>query len=112
MRLAGRPMTANDFGAWLAVRSLGEGITRIKNNEPAVLYQYLLSEDFAVGAFVGRSLTFRNWNGQLRQPIALVSAKALIDQSPQPGFLHPVTELDTLGFDAPEVSCPFSGATS
>ncbi len=112
MRLAGRPMTANDFGAWLAVRSLGEGITRVNSNEPAALYQYLLSKDFAVGAFVGRSLTFRDWNGQLRQPIALVSAKALIDQSPQPGFLHPVTELDTLGFDAPEVSCPFSGATS
>jgi hypothetical protein len=25
--------------------------------------------------------------------------------SPQPGFLHQFTELDTLGFDKPETNC-------
>lgn len=108
-RLAERPMLSGDYSSWLALRSLGEAVTRINNNDPEKLLQYLLSEDFAVAAFVGRSLTFRSWNGQIRQPIALVTPTARIDQSPQPGFLHPVTELDTLGFDRPEVSCPFNG---
>jgi hypothetical protein len=28
-----------------------------------------------------------------------------VSVSPQPGFLHQVTELDTLGFDRPETRC-------
>jgi hypothetical protein len=31
----------------------------------------------------------------------------LVSTSPQDGFLHPVTELDTLGYDKPEVTCHF-----
>jgi len=43
--------------------------------------------------------------GQLRQPILLADARALVSVSPQPGFLHQYSELDTLGIDKPETKC-------
>ena len=38
-------------------------------------------------------------------PIALVQPHGLVSQSPQAGILHPITELDTLGFDQQESHC-------
>lgn len=105
--LSQRDMTATDYAAWLAARTLAEAVTRTGSVDPSVLYSFMLSPEFEVAAFRGRKLTFRTWNGQIRQPIALVHPRALISQSPQEGFLHPVTDLDTLGFDRPETSCNF-----
>jgi ABC transporter substrate binding protein (PQQ-dependent alcohol dehydrogenase system) len=105
--LAGRPMDDRDYAAWVAVRALSEAVTRTGVAEAAALYAYMLGEDFEIAAFKGRSLTFRDWNGQLRQPIPLVQPRAVVSQAPLSGFLHPRTELDTLGFDAPETDCPF-----
>jgi hypothetical protein len=42
---------------------------------------------------------------QLRQPILLSDGRTVVSISPQPGFLHQVTELDTLGLDRPETKC-------
>ena len=108
---AKRDMNDVDYAAWLAVRAIGEAITRTKTNDDSALYQYLLSDDFQLSAFKGRRLTFRKWNGQLRQPIPLVQPNALISQSPQEGYLHPHSEMDTLGYDRPEVSCAFEAPT-
>lgn len=105
--LAGRTMNARDYAAWVAVRALAEATTRTGVSDADALYRYLLSDAFEIAAFKGRSLTFRRWNGQLRQPIPLVQPRAVVSQSPQTGFLHPRTELDTLGFDEPETRCPF-----
>lgn len=105
---AKRPMNAIDYAAWVAIRAIAEGVTRTGNNNPAALYRYILSDKFRLGAFKGRTLSFRPWNGQLRQPIPLVHPRALVSQSPQEGFLHPRTELDTLGYDEPEVECDFT----
>lgn len=104
---AGRAMNDRDYAAWLAVRALAEAVTRTGSTNAATLYAYLLSDDFEIAAFKGRSLTFRNWNGQLRQPIPLVQPRAVVAQAPFTGFLHPRTELDTLGYDEPEVQCNF-----
>ena len=35
----------------------------------------------------------------------LADARALVSVSPQPGFLHQRSELDTLGIDEPETPC-------
>lgn len=102
-----RPMNDIDYAAWLAVRAVAEAVTRTNSSETGPLYQYLLGEQFELAAFKGRKLNFRRWNGQLRQPIPLVHPRALVSQSPQIGFLHPRTELDTLGFDQPEVQCNY-----
>jgi ABC transporter substrate binding protein (PQQ-dependent alcohol dehydrogenase system) len=47
----------------------------------------------------------RRWNQQLRQPILLGDGRMIVSVSPQEGFLHQTSELDTLGFDQPETKC-------
>ena len=59
----------------------------------------------SVAAFKGQKLTLRDWNLQLRQPILLGDGRTIASVSPQEGFLHQVSELDTLGFDRPETKC-------
>jgi len=102
---AGRWMTEKDYAAWLALRSLGEAVTRTSSADPEALRTYLLSEDFEVAAFKGEGLTFRTWNQQMRQPVILVAPRVLVSFSPQDEFLHQRTPLDTLGFDQPESQC-------
>lgn len=106
-RLHNRPMTPEDYAAWIAVRAIGEAVTRTGERPSDALYRFMLSPRFELAVFKGRSGSFRAYNGQFRQPIALVHPKALVSQAPIEGFLHPQTELDTLGYDKPEVSCAF-----
>jgi ABC transporter substrate binding protein (PQQ-dependent alcohol dehydrogenase system) len=94
-----------DYDVWVAVRSIGEAATRTKSTAPADLIAYLKSSDFELAAFKGRKLNYRPWDGQLRQPILVATAKLPVTVSPQPGFLHQFTELDTLGVDKPETNC-------
>ena len=74
-------------------------------SDAASLRTYMLSADFELGGFKGTPQTFRDWNGQMRQPIPLVTTRAVVMQAPLPGFLHQTNELDTLGVDAPESTC-------
>jgi ABC transporter substrate binding protein (PQQ-dependent alcohol dehydrogenase system) len=104
-RLAKRWMTDRDYGAWLAVRAVGEAATRSQSTDAQKMTAYLHGKDFELAGFKGSTLTFRNWDGQLRQPVLLADADALISVSPQQGFLHESTPLDTLGTDQPETTC-------
>lgn len=104
-KLARRWMTELDYSAWVAVRSFGEAVTNTGSNDPEILREFLLSKRFKLAGFKGAPLTFRGWNGQLRQPILVVGPRMLVSVSPQAGFLHQHSELDTLGFDKPESSC-------
>jgi ABC transporter substrate binding protein (PQQ-dependent alcohol dehydrogenase system) len=63
------------------------------------------SDRFELAAYKGARLSFRSWDGQLRQPVLLADARSLVSVSPQPGFLHQFSELDTLGIDKPETKC-------
>lgn len=103
--LTGRDMRAQDYAAWAAIRTLGEAVTRTGSNDPDTLRAYILSDAFELGGFKGRPLSFRHWNGQMRQPVALVQPTALVASAPLEGFLHQRNELDTLGLDAPESKC-------
>jgi ABC transporter substrate binding protein (PQQ-dependent alcohol dehydrogenase system) len=102
---AGRWMTPRDYGAWMAVRAVGEAATRGGSADPAKIVGFLHSPDFELAAFKGARLSFRAWDGQLRQPVLLSDDRSLISVSPQPGFLHQNSELDTLGVDQPETTC-------
>ena len=104
-RLAKRQMRPLDYNAWTAVRSVGEAATRTNSSDPKALIDYMLSDKFDLAAFKGQKLTYRSWNGQLRQPIFIATAKIHVTVSPQPGFLHQFSELDTLGVDQPETKC-------
>ena len=101
----GRQMTAQDYAAWAAMRTLGEALTRTGDTNPATLRGYILSDAFELAGFKGRPLTYRDWNGQLRQPIAVAHPRALVAQAPLEGFLHQTNELDSLGLDRPESNC-------
>ena len=104
-------MNDRDFAAWNGVRSLATAITKLGATDAMAIRQISLSESLPVDGFKGRKLTFRPWNGQLRQPVPLVHPRGLVSNSPQDGFLHPTSELDTLGFDRPESQCRLSEAS-
>ena len=103
-----RLMTDIDFNSWLGVRAIGEAITRSKSLDPKVVLDKIMDEKFNLAAYKGKPVSFRKWNGQLRQPILLVTPRALVSVSPQIGFVHPKTELDTLGIDQPDTKCRFN----
>ena len=104
-KLAGRWMTERDYAAWAAMRTFGEAVTNTGSKEPRILRKFILSDRFKLAGFKGVALTFRDWNGQLRQPVLVVGPRMLVSVSPQKGFLHERSELDTLGFDKPESAC-------
>jgi ABC transporter substrate binding protein (PQQ-dependent alcohol dehydrogenase system) len=105
MRLNSRRMTALDMQAWTAVRMIGEATSRANPGERKAVFDFLKGPDFSIAAFKGQRLTLRDWNLQLRQPILLVDGRMVVSVSPQEGFLHQVSELDTLGIDRPETRC-------
>jgi ABC transporter substrate binding protein (PQQ-dependent alcohol dehydrogenase system) len=102
---AKRWMTDRDYAAWMAVRAIGEAATRAKSADPAAILAFMRSDRFELAAYKGARLSFRSWDGQLRQPVLLADAHSLVSVSPQPGFLHQFSELDTLGIDKPETKC-------
>jgi ABC transporter substrate binding protein (PQQ-dependent alcohol dehydrogenase system) len=105
VKLNARRMTALDMQAWTAVRMIGEATSRVNSGDPKAVFDFLKGPDFSVAAFKGQRLTLRDWNLQLRQPILLVDGRMVVSVSPQEGFLHQTSELDTLGFDRPETKC-------
>jgi ABC transporter substrate binding protein (PQQ-dependent alcohol dehydrogenase system) len=104
---AGRWMTEKDYGAWLAVRAIGEAATRSQSVEFPAIQSFLLGEKFSLAGFKGVPLSFRHWDRQLRQPVLLAAERSLVAVAPIEGFLHPKNELDTLGADEAESSCRF-----
>lgn len=103
--LTGRYVKPEDYNVWLALRVLGEAVTRANTADPQGIRDYVLSDEFELAAFKGQKVTFRNWNGQLRQPILLYDGTITVSVSPQDGFLHQVSPLDTMGLDRPESKC-------
>jgi ABC transporter substrate binding protein (PQQ-dependent alcohol dehydrogenase system) len=106
-REAHRPMTARDYAGWLAARAIGEAATRSGKTDPRPIGTFMRTGDFQLAGYKGTPLSFRPWDGQLRQPVLLVDDRSLVSISPQPGFLHQFNELDTLGIDQPETQCRF-----
>jgi ABC transporter substrate binding protein (PQQ-dependent alcohol dehydrogenase system) len=105
MQLFSRRMTALDMQAWSAARMIGEAAARVASADPQTILAYLKGPEFGLAAFKGQKLTLRDWNLQLRQPILLADGRTIVSVSPQEGFLHQFSELDTLGIDRPETKC-------
>ncbi len=100
-----RGMNARDNQAWVAMRMIGDAVAHTRTGDPSAARDYFRSPDFALADFKGQKLTLRAWNQQLRQPILLSDGRGTVSVSPQEGFLHQTSELDTLGFDQPETKC-------
>ena len=104
-RLMNRIMKPIDYNVWMGIRLVGEAASRTKAADFKTMNAYIRSDKFELAAFKGVKTTIRNWNGQLRQPVLVATPKLLVTVSPQPGFLHQTSELDTLGIDRPESKC-------
>lgn len=102
--LAERTMQDEDYAAWTAMRVIDEANVKTKFADLTQQREYLLNKVELAG-FKGRPLSFRDWNGQLRQPIGLAHQSALVAMTPLEGFLHSKNELDGLGYDKPESTC-------
>jgi ABC transporter substrate binding protein (PQQ-dependent alcohol dehydrogenase system) len=104
-KIAERRVRTLDFQTWLALRVIGEGVTRTGSADPAKVRDYVMSEDFELGIFKGTKVNFRPWNQQLRSPVLLAHDRMIVSVSPQKEYLHKVSQLDTLGYDEPESNC-------
>ena len=102
---AGRAMDPIDYAAWIAVRAIGESATRTNSVEFDAIREYMLGPNLKIGAFKGVGVSFRSWNHQLRMPILLADASSIVAVAPFKEFLHPTSDLDTLGYDAPDSTC-------
>jgi ABC transporter substrate binding protein (PQQ-dependent alcohol dehydrogenase system) len=105
-KLAKRPMGSYDWATWLAGRALIEAaVDAGGTHSVAQQLQRLRQGGLEFDGYKGQRLSFRAWDGQLRQPMLLMQERTMGDTVPIEGFLHAKTALDTLGFDAPETEC-------
>ncbi|MDG1122276.1 MAG: ABC transporter substrate-binding protein [Glaciecola sp.] len=98
-----RSMQHQDYDAYVAVRAIAYAVQQTQSLNATPLALFLRSDAFQLAAYKGRKLNFRDYNGQLRMPMELTHPLGLVSRAPQEGFMHPITDLDTLGFDRREV---------
>jgi len=103
-RLAQRPMAGPDWAAWVGIKALATAAVAQGGASPAQLAQRLKS-DVRIDGFKGLPLSFRPWDGQLRQPVLLGHADGVTATAPVDGVLHPSDTLDTLGLEAKDSPC-------
>jgi ABC transporter substrate binding protein (PQQ-dependent alcohol dehydrogenase system) len=101
----GRPMSDMDWSAWAAVKAAAEAVAHEKAMTGAAISTALLSGKVDVEMTKGMPGSFRAWDHQLRQPIMLHTADAVIAMAPIDGFLHENSVLDTLGLSERDMSC-------
>jgi ABC transporter substrate binding protein (PQQ-dependent alcohol dehydrogenase system) len=104
-KLAQRPMRGHDWAAWAAVRSVAAVLAEHPKARVAQQLQALRGGSTTIDGFKGRSLSFRAWDGQLRQPLFLSHVDGVVGTAPLEGVLHPKEVLDTLGVDEQESAC-------
>jgi ABC transporter substrate binding protein (PQQ-dependent alcohol dehydrogenase system) len=103
-----RTMTAHDFASWMAGRALTAAAIAAPNGPNAAWSKALASNE--LDGSKGVTMSFRVWDGQLRQPLLLTDGQGVIGQAPAEGVLHLKNNLDTLGADAPEKLCKARGS--
>jgi ABC transporter substrate binding protein (PQQ-dependent alcohol dehydrogenase system) len=105
LRRASRSMGSYDWATWMAMRAAAEVAGAYNKASLAQQLQALRQGAIGLDGYKGQRLTFRGWDGQLRQPLLLVHGNGVAEIAPLEGFLHPRSTLDTLGYDAAETGC-------
>ncbi|NYE28745.1 ABC transporter substrate binding protein (PQQ-dependent alcohol dehydrogenase system) [Rhodanobacter sp. K2T2] len=108
LKLANREITVRDYEGWLAASLLEMAVKQGSARNVDAIRKYISADSLRLAGYKGESMNFRSWDNQLRQPILLMDQLSLVSVSPQPGFLHPVYNTDTLGIDQPQSQCKFS----
>jgi|AntAceMinimDraft_1070359.scaffolds.fasta_scaffold04943_2 ABC transporter substrate binding protein (PQQ-dependent alcohol dehydrogenase system) len=101
----GRRMTWQDWSVWIAMRAVLTAEAKSRDRDPVAIEAFLRSDALRLDGSKGAQLSFRPWDNQLRQPILLATANAIIGIAPLEGFLHQINTLDSLGVDEPEFTC-------
>jgi ABC transporter substrate binding protein (PQQ-dependent alcohol dehydrogenase system) len=104
-KAAGRPMVGQDWAAWMAVRSIAASVAAQPTATTAAHARALRGGQVVVDGSKGPNLSYRAWDGQLRQPLFLSHVDGVVATAPLEGVLHPTDVLDTLGVDAAETAC-------
>lgn len=104
-KLTKRSMQNQDWAAWIAVKALAAGLAATPKASIAQQLKQLRDGSILVDGSKGPPLSFRSWDGQLRQPILLGHGDGVIGLAPLDGVLHPTEVLDTLGTDQKESLC-------
>jgi ABC transporter substrate binding protein (PQQ-dependent alcohol dehydrogenase system) len=102
-----RRMNAADWAAWEAVKAVTQAVMRTRSTDFDTVKAFLLSDKLTLDTVKGNPGSFRAWDHQLRAPVLLSTADAVIERAPLPQYLHQTNVLDTLGIDAPETTCRF-----
>jgi len=108
LKLANREITVRDYEGWLAASLLEMAVKQGSARNVDAIRKYISADSLKLAGYKGESMNFRSWDNQLRQPILLMDQLSLVSVSPQPGFLHPVYNTDTLGIDQPQSQCKFA----
>jgi len=99
---APRRMNGADWAAWEAVKAVAQAVMRTRSTAFDALKAFLLSDKLTLDTVRGNPGSFRAWDHQLRAPVLLSTADAVIERAPLQ-----TNVLDTLGVDAPETACRF-----
>jgi ABC transporter substrate binding protein (PQQ-dependent alcohol dehydrogenase system) len=102
-----RRMNGADWAAWEAVKAVTQAVMRTRSTDFEAVRAFLLSDKLALDTVKGNPGSFRAWDHQLRAPVLLSTADAVIERAPLSEYLHETNVLDTLGIDAPETACRF-----
>jgi len=108
---ASEAMSDAEFATWSAIKLITNSLNTISpsneplNAEPLDISRILSHPDAQVDLYKGTRGSIRHWNNQMRQPVLLTTAGAVIAIAPMPGYLHPLHFVDTLGLDASESEC-------
>jgi len=105
VKLVDRSMQGNDWAAWAAGRAVATVLAENPKAPVAQQLKALRGGSTTLDGFKGRTLSFRAWDGQLRQPLFLSHVDGVVGNAPLEGVLHPKEVLDTLGFDEQESAC-------
>jgi ABC transporter substrate binding protein (PQQ-dependent alcohol dehydrogenase system) len=106
-RMHHRRMGEADWGAWIAMKIIGEAVARTKSRARDDIVAYLRSDGMRIDGSKGPGMSFRPWNNQLRQPIMLATGDWVTARAPIEGFKHRTNDLDTLGHEERESTCRF-----
>lgn len=101
-----RRMNGPAWKAHAAVKAVTQAALRTDAGDPRAMDAHPRGGDLRPDASKGAPMSFRPWSGQLRQPILLSTADATIATAPFEPFVHRTDDLDTLGIDALESTCP------
>ncbi len=104
-RQENRPMLGHDWAAWAAAKAVAAALVDAPRAPVAQHIQRLRTGQSYIDGFKGPRLSFRAWDGQLRQPLFVAHGDGVAGVAPLDGVLHPKEVLDTLGVDEAETAC-------